>query len=141
MRNNPFGQPGESGQPHPPGRFFRGNIHSHSTRSDGLLSPPEVVRAYRQHGYDFLAITDHFIERYGFPITDTSPYRTPNFTTILAAEMHAPGLQNGIIWDLLGIGLPPDFAPGPKDEPAGALCRRAADAGAFVAIAHPAWNG
>jgi len=106
-----------------------------------LLSPPEVVRAYREQGYDFVAITDHFIERYGFPITDTAPYRTPDFTTLRAAEMHAPGLQNGIIWDLLGIGLPLDFAPGPKDEPAGALCARARAAGAFVAIAHPAWNG
>jgi len=135
VRNNPFGQSGQ------PGQFFRGNIHSHSTRSDGLLSPAGVIGEYRTRGYDFVAITDHFIERYGFPITDTAPYRTPDFTTLRAAEMHAPGLQNGIIWDLLGIGLPLDFAPGPKDEPAGALCARARAAGAFVAIAHPAWNG
>jgi hypothetical protein len=138
VRNNPFGKSGHFDWP---GRFFRGNIHSHSTRSDGLLSPAEVVSAYREQGYEFVAITDHFIERYGFPITDTSPYRTADFTTLLGAELHARRLQNGIIWDLLAIGLPLDFAPGPKDEPAGALCARARAAGAFVAIAHPAWNG
>lgn len=138
MRNNPFGQSGQLDQP---GRFFRGNIHSHSTRSDGLLSPANVVRAYRERDYDFIAITDHFIERYGFPITDTFPYRSSDFTTLLAAEMHARGLQNGILWDLLAIGLPPEFAPGPPDEDAAALCARASEAGAFVAIAHPAWNG
>ena len=135
MRNNPFGQPGE------PDPFFRGNIHSHSTRSDGLLSPAAVVSAYREQGYDFVAITDHFIERYGFPITDTSPYRTPDFATLLGVEMHAPGLQNGIIWDLLAIGLPADFAPKRPEDDAATLCARASAAGAFVAIAHPAWNG
>ncbi len=138
MRNNPFGQLDQPGQT---SRFFRGNIHSHSTRSDGLLCPEAVVCEYRKRGYDFIAITDHFIERYGFPITDTSCCRTADFTTLLAAEMHAPGLQNGIIWDLLAIGLPADFPPGCKDEDGAALSRRAADAGAFVAIAHPAWNG
>ena len=58
MDGLPFGKPG---------RFFRGNIHTHSTRSDGRLPPSQVVAAYRDHGYDFLAITDHFRERYGFP--------------------------------------------------------------------------
>lgn len=135
MRNNPFCLSDQ------PGRFFKGNIHSHSTRSDGLLSPERVVAAYRDRGYDFVAITDHFIERYGFPITDTSPYRTEAFTTLPAAEMHARGLQNGILWDLVAVGLPPDFASRCPDEDAVALCRRAQAAGAFVAIAHPAWNG
>ena len=40
-------------------RWFRGNLHTHSTNSDGD-SPPEVVVAwYRDAGYDFLALTDH----------------------------------------------------------------------------------
>ena len=54
-----------------PGRFFRGNLHCHSDRSDGALPPAEVVRAYREAGYDFVAITDHFEERFGWPVTDT----------------------------------------------------------------------
>lgn len=136
MRNNPFYPSGESGR-----GVFKGNIHSHSTRSDGLLTPAEVACAYRERGYDFVAITDHFIERYGSPVTDTSPYRADGFTTLLGAELHAPGLQNGIVWDLLAVGLPSDFSPGCKDETARSLCIRAQAAGAFVAIAHPAWNG
>ena len=40
-------------------RWYRGNIHTHTTNSDGD-SPPEVVVAwYRDAGYDFLALTDH----------------------------------------------------------------------------------
>ena len=122
-----------------PGRFVRGNIHTHSTRSDGRLPPAEVVAAYRDHGYDFLAITDHFRERYGFPITDTSEFRSDSFTTILGAELHAPCLQNGEDWHILGVGLPPDFAPTTPGETGPELAARAASAGAFIGIAHPAW--
>lgn len=39
--------------------FLRGNLHTHTTRSDGRLTPPEVLRAYREKAYDFLAFTDH----------------------------------------------------------------------------------
>jgi len=38
------------------GRFYRGNLHSHSTHSDGEKSAEEVCRTYRELGYDFLAI-------------------------------------------------------------------------------------
>ena len=37
------------------GRFFRGNLHCHSKRSDGLVEPEEVVAAYREAGYDLFA--------------------------------------------------------------------------------------
>jgi hypothetical protein len=40
-------------------RWFKGNTHSHTTESDGD-SPPEVVASwYRNHGYNFLVISDH----------------------------------------------------------------------------------
>ncbi len=34
-------------------------LHCHTTRSDGAGSPEEVIRCHYQHGYDFLALTDH----------------------------------------------------------------------------------
>jgi hypothetical protein len=40
-------------------RFQRGSIHTHTTRSDGRQSPREVAAWYREHGYQFVAITDH----------------------------------------------------------------------------------
>jgi hypothetical protein len=39
--------------------WYTGNIHCHSTNSDGDSSPTDVARAYRDAGFDFLAITDH----------------------------------------------------------------------------------
>jgi hypothetical protein len=41
------------------GVFHRGNLHTHTLLSDGDSSVEEVVRWYREHGYRFLAITDH----------------------------------------------------------------------------------
>lgn len=132
MLNLPFGQPG---------RFYRGNLHTHSTNSDGNLAVAEVVTAYAQQGYDFVAVTDHFTERYGFGMTDTTALRTPEFTTIIGAELHTPALANGEIWHILAVGLPLDFAPNAAGETGPALAARAAAAGAFVGIAHPAWYG
>src|SRR5690242_11824625 len=40
-------------------RWLKGNTHTHTLRSDGDASPETVVRWYREHGYDFLVITDH----------------------------------------------------------------------------------
>jgi hypothetical protein len=41
--------------------WYRGNTHTHTINSDGDSTPDDVVRWYRQHGYDFLFITDHNI--------------------------------------------------------------------------------
>lgn len=42
-----------------PGFWMKGNLHTHTTNSDGLLSPEKVINYYYEHGYDFLALTDH----------------------------------------------------------------------------------
>jgi hypothetical protein len=39
--------------------FRRGNLHTHSNRSDGDSEPADVYAWYRDHGYDFVAVTDH----------------------------------------------------------------------------------
>ncbi len=122
-----------------PGRFYRGNLHTHSTRSDGALPPEAVVEAYQQQGYDFLALTDHFLDSFGFPITDTRALRSPDFTTLLGAELHAPRTELGMPWHIIAVGLPLDFAPPAADETGPALASRAAASGAFVGLAHPAW--
>lgn len=39
--------------------LLKGNLHTHTLLSDGLLSPEAVIARYAALGYDFLAITDH----------------------------------------------------------------------------------
>lgn len=119
-----------------PGRFWRGNLHTHSTNSDGALSPADTVEVYRSAGYDFVSLTDHFRAAHGYPVTDTRPLRTEKFTTLVGAELHAPRTRLGSSWHILAIGLPLDFAPVPG-ETGPELARRARRTGAFVGMAHP----
>lgn len=132
-----------------PGKFRRGNLHTHSTNSDGVLSPEEVCRRYQAEGYDFISLTDHFVGLYDYPISDTTAFHNGTFTTILGAELHTGAMENGNIWHIVAAGLPLDFAapdaPNLRTvngaETGAALARRARNAGAFVAIAHPHWSG
>lgn len=42
--------------------WLKGNLHTHTTISDGAFSPEEVIANYERQNYDFLMISDH--ERY-----------------------------------------------------------------------------
>ena len=41
------------------GNWHKGNLHTHTTNSDGSLSPEDTVKQYKEAGYHFLSITDH----------------------------------------------------------------------------------
>lgn len=123
-----------------PGEFRRGNLHTHSQLSDGALPPQAVVEAYREAGYDFMMLSEHFIGLFDWPVADTTDMRSEAFTTLIGAELHAPKTQAGELWHIVAAGLPLDFAPCGETETAEDLARRAAEAGAFVGIAHPAWS-
>jgi len=108
--------------------------------SDGVLQPDEVVEAYKDAGYDFMMLSDHFLDIYNWPVADTRRFRSNNFTTIIGSELHAPETRAGELWHIVAAGLPLDFEPAAPTETGTAIARRAAAAGAFVGIAHPAWS-
>lgn len=49
-------------------RMLKGALHCHTTRSDGEGTPEEVIAKHADHGYDFMALTDHRV------------YNTKNFS-------------------------------------------------------------
>lgn len=131
-----------------PGQFYKGNIHGHSTHSDGKFTPEQVVEAYMAKGYDFISLTDHLMPEAFYTarranwtpaVTDTTSLRSSDFTTIPGAEIHTPALVNGDLWHLVAVGLPLDFAVAGPEEDGLALAKRAYETGAFVGIAHPSW--
>ena len=121
------------------GRFYRGNLHCHSNRSDGLLEPEEVVGAYSEAGYDFICLSDHFEEEYGWEIADTRQFRDDDFTTILGAELSSAPWNERLCYWVVAAGLPADFEPPPAGDHAEAISR-ARDVGAFVVMLHPGIN-
>ena len=66
----------------PDTKQYRANLHSHSTLSDGRLTPEELVQAYREAGYSILAITDHEAP---YDHTDLS---TPEFLLLTGYEAY-----------------------------------------------------
>ncbi len=61
-------------------KFFKGNLHCHSTLSDGKMTPEELKAFYKARGYHFLAITDHD------HFNDNSYLDDADFITITSAE-------------------------------------------------------
>lgn len=43
------------------GNIYKANLHSHTTVSDGHLTPFESKKLYKEHGYQIVAYTDHRI--------------------------------------------------------------------------------
>lgn len=41
------------------GNWYKGNLHGHTTVSDGMLTPEEYVERYKNNGYHFLCLSDH----------------------------------------------------------------------------------
>lgn len=73
--------------------WLRGNLHTHTTNSDGEGSPHTVIEEYISLGYDFIAITDHdyFTNPEGLPET--------SLTLLPGVEVTDQGPH------LLGIGI------------------------------------
>jgi hypothetical protein len=65
------------------GRWYKGNLHTHTTASDGTLTPADVIRQYEERGYDFLALTDHNT------FTDPAPLQADTKMTLI------PGFEWG----------------------------------------------
>jgi len=64
--------------------WYKGNLHTHTTNSDGDTGPEGVIRWYKDHGYNFLSITDHnFITK----VRDYKEFVTDEFILIQGNEI------------------------------------------------------
>lgn len=74
-------------------RCFKGEVHCHTYESDGIQDVRHTVGNYRTAGYDFMAITDHYISmpsEKAKKIFDTAPV---DMTLLLGEECHVPTEQ------------------------------------------------
>lgn len=61
---------------------YRANLHCHSTRSDGTIPPEELIRLYKEQGYQILAITDHEATY------EYNSFTTPEFLMVTGYEAY-----------------------------------------------------
>ena len=123
------------------GNWYRGNLHAHSTNSDGWLSPELLVRAYQRGGMDFLAITDHW------KITNLSAQSSESFLILPGAEFHTgvgtngqDRLVAGEYYHVVGIGITENLS-----RDAGLSAQQLVDGiraqGGYAVLAHPYYSG
>jgi hypothetical protein len=71
------------------GNWYKGNLHCHSTVSDGLLTPEKLVDLYRENDYNFLVFSEHEI------FTDFTEFNTDNFIILPAVEYSTVNYEEG----------------------------------------------
>lgn len=64
------------------GRFYKANLHCHSTKSDGRRTPEELKDIYKSAGYSVLAYSDHNV------LIDHSYLDDENFLTLTSVEIN-----------------------------------------------------
>ncbi len=63
------------------GEYYKGQLHTHTTASDGKIETTDLIEKYKNKGYNFLAITDHN------KITINKEYDDESFITIQGEEL------------------------------------------------------
>jgi hypothetical protein len=113
---------------------FKGNLHVHTTRSDGKLDPKDCIELYKKQGYDFLAITDHYKL---FPYADE--YCDSTFTVFNGCELNYDFKNPNKSFHIVCLEPDDDFVPNRNITPNEAT-RDIVNRGGIAFLAHPAWS-
>ncbi|NLN27946.1 MAG: CehA/McbA family metallohydrolase [Firmicutes bacterium] len=119
-----------------PGHWYRGNLHMHSTESDGKLGPQEALTWYRERGYDFASLTDHR------KTTDVSTFGDEGFLVIPGTELDCVDPERDVGYHIVGVGIKPfsqDDAT--RQGPGQALVDLITRHDGLAIMAHPYWLG
>jgi len=127
-----------------PGNWYKGNLHLHSTISDGNLEPRPTVEVYRRAGYDFTALTDHIS---GFLDKEKKVYRPlvypleemnkPGFLVVPGMEYNTTRKGEVIHFVVIGPGYDQRLE---ENEDLSNAMKKWWDNGAFAFMAHPHWS-
>lgn len=115
--------------------WYKGNIHCHTNRSDGVSPPERVVQWYKDHGYQFLIVTDHN------KITDTKGFSGNDFITIPGEEV-TDGFQK-IPIHVNGFNISKEVVPQKGSSITETLQNNITairEAGGIAQVNHPLWK-
>lgn len=114
-------------------RWYKGNLHTHTSVSDGQRDPEEVISLYKSKDYDFLALTDHW---------RLSETRMDDGLLLLSGVEYDVGTSAKTgIFHVVGIGMERE----PAVQRTEGLCAQnlidgIVDADGLAFLAHPAWS-
>lgn len=140
------------------GKFYKANLHSHSTVSDGELTPEQMKELYQKNGYSIIAYTDHchFVTH--------NELSDENFLALNGVEDGVDEVTQGDfddkVCDICYISMDennkihplqdksnlsenPDYSPMKVkycSEDINAMIKRGKENGFFVTYNHPTWS-
>lgn len=115
------------------GVWLKGNLHSHTDNSDGVLNPSQLAFLYKANGYDFIAITDHNKLTPAQGISEA----LGNFIVIEGEEINAGRSDVGTSYHIVALDIHEEIPP--EDEPQ-KIIENVKRQGGEVVIAHPYWS-
>ena len=110
-------------------QWLRGNLHTHTTNTDGQNKPQSVIDKYARLGHDFLAISDHDIYTAG------KQYRTWNNKGMIMMPGNEISASGPHI-----LHVAPDRFVEPL-MPRQEVINRIDEGAGLAVIAHPNWMG
>lgn len=114
-------------------KWYKGNLHTHTTMSDGHKDSEEAVKLYQKRGYDFLAITDHWVYGKGG--------ERPGFLLLSGIEYDITRDVREGLYHIVGVGMEkkPALERGMDLTPQ-KIIDEIRLAGGIAILAHPAWS-
>ena len=128
------------------GNLYKANLHTHSTLSDGALTPEELKKHYMAHGYSAVAFTDH---RACIPHPELTDDK---FVALTSVEMDYSARDDAGIWarttHYCAIARDPKAEFAYPNEPLPLLSHAQIDAdiaemngrGFITTVNHPVWS-
>ena len=114
------------------GQWYKGNLHTHTTQSDGRLTPLENIQWHGEHGYHFLALTDHN------RVTNPKSWLPPDNPVLAISSAEITARRAAVEYHILAIGV--DAMPiAPNNDPQATIDAVAASGGLSI-VAHPYWH-
>ena len=111
---------------------YKINLHTHTTISDGRVTPERSAEIYREAGYDMIAFTDHW--KYG-------KERVCNGLKILSGCEYDRGIHpSEHIYHIVGIGMEKEPALVKGESSVQDMIDEINACGGVAILAHPCWS-
>ena len=113
--------------------WLKGNLHCHTTNSDGKPPPQERLDGYVGQGYDFLCLSDHN------DITRVDTVSAPDdFLLIQGAELHPSNPFGGQVHHFVSLNIHEDMDA--RSMPPQMVIDAVNEQGGSIWLAHPHWS-
>ena len=115
------------------GKWYKGNLHMHTTLSDGNLSPDAATSFYKMANYDFVALTDHWVQ--------SEQKIIDGMLFLNGCEFDTGDMVNYPIFHIVGIGMESHVSLRrlPSRNPQ-EIIDAITSVGGVAILAHPAWS-